>query len=128
MVGMSEAQAAAAGIEYEIGRGLFSANAKAKISGFDEGMVKLVFRRDDRVLLGVHILGEMASELIHLGQFVLHERAPIDRFIHATFAVPTRSDAYKYAAYDGLMRLDRRIGVFSTARLDVAETGRPLSQ
>jgi hypothetical protein len=49
----------------------------------------------------------MASELIHPGQFVLHEREPIDRFIHATFAVPTRSDAYKYAAYDGSMRLDR---------------------
>jgi pyruvate/2-oxoglutarate dehydrogenase complex dihydrolipoamide dehydrogenase (E3) component len=48
-----------------------------------------------------------ASELIHLGQLVLHEGAPIDRFIHATFAVPSRSEAYKYAAYDGLMRLDR---------------------
>jgi NAD(P) transhydrogenase len=110
VVGMTEVQAAAAGIDYEVGRGLFSANAKAKISGFHEGMVKLVFRRDDRTLLGVHILGELASELVHLGQFVLHERAPIDRFIHATFAVPTRTDAYKYAAYDGLMRLDRRAG------------------
>ena len=73
-------------------------------------MIKLVFRRADRVLLGVHILGEMASELIHLGQLVLHKGDPIDRFIHATFAVPTRSEAYKYAAYDGLMRLDRRAG------------------
>jgi NAD(P) transhydrogenase len=107
MVGMTEAQAKAAGVDYETGRALFSANAKAKISSFHEGMVKLVFRRADRLLLGVHILGEMASELIHLGQFVLHEREPIDRFIHATFAVPTRSEAYEYAAYDGLMRLDR---------------------
>jgi NAD(P) transhydrogenase len=107
MVGMTETQAREAGIAYEVGRGLFSANTKARISGFHEGMVKLVFRRADRVLLGVHILGEMASELIHLGQFALHEGAPIDRFIHATFAVPTRAEAYKYAAYDGLMRLER---------------------
>ncbi len=62
------------------------------------------------MLLGVHILGESASELIHLGQFVLHQQGPIDRFIHATFGVPTRSEAYKYAAYDGLTRLDRRRG------------------
>jgi NAD(P) transhydrogenase len=110
MVGMTEAQARAAGVDYETGKALFSANAKAKISGFYEGMVKLVFRRADRVLLGVHILGESASELIHLGQFVLHQQGPIDRFIHATFGVPTRSEAYKYAAYDGLTRLDRRRG------------------
>jgi NAD(P) transhydrogenase len=110
MVGMTEEQAKAAGVEYEIGRGLFSANTQARISGFQEGMIKLVFRRADRVLLGVHILGEMACELIHLGQLVLHKGDQIDYFIHATFAVPTRSEAYKYAAYDGLMRLDRRAG------------------
>ena len=60
------------------------------------------------MLLGVHILGESASEEFHLGQFVLHQKGPIDRFIHATFGVPTRSEAYKYAAYDGLTRLERR--------------------
>src|SRR5262245_11506789 len=110
MVGMTEEQAKAAGVEYEIGRGLFSANTKAKILGLSEGMVKLVFRRADRVLLGVHILGEAASELIHQGQLVLHERGLIDRFIHMTFTVPSLSEAYKYAAYDGLMRLDRQAG------------------
>jgi NAD(P) transhydrogenase len=111
MVGMTEEQAKAAGVEYEIGRGLFSANTQARISGFQDGTIKLVFRRADRVLLGVHILGEMAGELIHLGQLALHQGEPIDRFIHTTFAVPTRSEAYKYAAYDGLMRLDRRAEV-----------------
>jgi NAD(P) transhydrogenase len=109
-VGMTEEQVNAAGVEYEIGRGPFSANTQAKISGFQDGMIKLVFRRADRVLLGVHILGEMASELIHLGQLTLHQGDSIDRFIDTTFAVPTRSEAYKYAAYDGLMRLDRRAG------------------
>ena len=78
MVGMTEEQAQAAGIEYEIGRGLFSANSRARISGLHEGMIKLVFRRADRALLGVHILGEMASELIHQGQLVLHEGGVID--------------------------------------------------
>ncbi len=60
------------------------------------------------MLLGVHIVGEVASELIHIGQFVIQVGGTIDRFIDATFAVPTRSEAYKYAAYDGLMRLARR--------------------
>ena len=64
-----------------------------------------MFRRDDKRLLGVHILGDIAGELIHQGQAILHSDGTIDRFIHATFNIPTRSDAYKYAAYDGLQRL-----------------------
>jgi NAD(P) transhydrogenase len=107
-VGLTEEQARAAGIEYEVGRSSFGANAKARISGFPDGLVKLVFRVSDKALLGVHIVGELASELVHIGQFVMHEGGTIDRFIDATFAVPTRSEAYKYAAYDGLMRLERR--------------------
>jgi NAD(P) transhydrogenase len=107
MVGMTEEQAQTAGIEYEVGRGQFAANSKARISGLYDGLIKLVFRRADRTLLGVHILGETASELIHQGQLVLHEGGTIDRFIHMTFAAPSRSEAYKYAAYDGLGRLDR---------------------
>ena len=107
-VGQSEVEAKAQSIEYEVGRASFGNNAKARISGFADGLVKLVFHRSDKRLLGVHIVGEVASELIHLGQFVLHEGGTINRFIHTTFAVPTRSEAYKYAAYDGLMRLERR--------------------
>jgi len=106
-VGLTEEQARTSGINYEVGRSSFGTNAKARISGFPEGLVKLVFRAADKVLLGVHIVGELASELVHIGQFVLHEGGTIDRFIDATFAVPTRSEAYKYAAYDGLMRLER---------------------
>ena len=106
-VGLTEEQARASGTEYEVGRSSFGTNAKARISGFRDGLVKLVFRVSDKTLLGVHIVGELATELIHLGQFVMHEGGTIDRFIDATFAVPTRSEAYKYAAYDGLMRLER---------------------
>ncbi len=105
MVGLTEEAATRQGIAYEVGRGWFSRNIKAVIDGGTDGLVKLVFRREDRVLLGVHILGDIASELIHQGQAVMHEGAVIDRFIHATFNIPTRSEAYKYAAYDGLQRL-----------------------
>jgi NAD(P) transhydrogenase len=61
------------------------------------------------VLLGVHIVGELATELVHVGR--VHDArgfGTIDQFIDATFAVPSESEAYKYAAYDGLMRLERR--------------------
>lgn len=108
MVGMTEEEAAEAGIDAESGRGWFAANARARIMGSTDGMVKLVFRRDDRRLLGVHVLGDDASELIHLGQAILHQRGTIDYFIHATFNVPTLSEAYKYAAYEGLQRLAGR--------------------
>ena len=105
MVGLTEEAARAEGIDYEVGRGWFAGNAKATISGFTEGLVKLVFGRNDKRLLGVHILGDGASELIHVGQDVIHGDATIDRFIHTTYCTPTRSEAYKYAAYDGLQRL-----------------------
>ena len=93
------------GIDYEVGRGRFASNSRGNISGATEGMVKLVFRRDDRTLLGAHILGEIASELIHIGQAALHHGDKIDYFLDTTFNVPTYAEAYKYAAYDGLQRL-----------------------
>jgi NAD(P) transhydrogenase len=110
-VGLKEEDVRSSGVPYEVGRSSFGSNAKALISGFPDGLVKLVFQVPDKTLLGVHIVGEVASELIHLAQFVMHEGGTIDRFIDATFAVPTRSEAYKYAAYDGLMRLARRARV-----------------
>jgi NAD(P) transhydrogenase len=105
MVGMTVEAAEAAGIDFEVGRGWFEHNTRATISGATDGFVKLVFRRDDRKLMGVHIIGASAGELIHLGQAVLHFGGTIDYFIHTTFAVPTEAEAFKYAAYDGLQRL-----------------------
>jgi NAD(P) transhydrogenase len=107
-VGLTEQQAAADGIDYEIGRARLARNSRAIISGTTDGFVKLVFRRDDRRLLGVHILGESATELVHHGQAVLHFDGAIDYFIQAVYNVPTLSESYKYAAYDGLQRLARR--------------------
>ena len=104
-VGLTEQAAAEQGIDYEVGRGRFTTNPRANISGATDGLVKFVFRRSDRVLLGVHILGESASELIHIGQCALHHGDRIDYFIDTMFNVPTYAEAYKYAAYDGFQRL-----------------------
>lgn len=105
-VGLTEEQARAAGVDYAVGRAEFSRNVRAAIAGADEGMVKLVFRRDDRRLLGVHIIGEMAAEIVHLGQAVLQNGGGLDYFIQAPFNVPTWTDAFKYAAFDGLQQLE----------------------
>jgi NAD(P) transhydrogenase len=107
-VGMTSEQAAAEGIDFEIGRYDFAENPRSRIAGTTYGMIKLVFRRDDRRLLGVHIVGEEATELVHIGQAVIHAGGAIDHFIDSTFNIPTRSEAYKYAAYDGLQRLAPR--------------------
>ncbi|MGH2758972.1 MAG: Si-specific NAD(P)(+) transhydrogenase [Actinomycetota bacterium] len=104
-VGLTEQDASTNGIVYELGRGRFEANSRANIGGATEGMVKLVFAKADRKLLGVHILGENATEAIHVGQAVIKNGQTIDYFIDTTFNVPTLCEAYKYAAYDGLQRL-----------------------
>ncbi|MBA3302577.1 MAG: FAD-dependent oxidoreductase, partial [Acidimicrobiia bacterium] len=107
MVGLTEQQAEATGIDYAVGRAPLDQNTRATIAGSTEGMVKLVFGRDELDLLGVHIVGEAATELIHHGQAVIHFGGTIDYFIHSTFNVPTVSEAYKYAAYDGLSNVGR---------------------
>jgi NAD(P) transhydrogenase len=108
MVGLTEDDAVAEGIDHEVGRGWFAGNTRATIAGATDGLVKLVFRRENRELLGVHVLGDHAAELIHQGQAVLNYGGTIDYFIHSTFNAPTESEAYKYAAYDGLQRLQAR--------------------
>jgi NAD(P) transhydrogenase len=105
MVGATEEAARADGEDVETGRAYFEDNARARIAGSPAGLVKLVFRRSDQQLLGAHILGEEATELIHVAQAVLHKGGIIEEFIDTTFNFPTRADAYKYAAYDGLQRL-----------------------
>ena len=103
-VGMTEQEAATRGVGYLVGRGRFEGNARANISGVTDGLVKLVFARSDRSVLGVHILGESATEAIHVGQSAVNHADPIDYFIERTFNVPTLCEAYKYAAYDGLQK------------------------
>ena len=68
-------------------------------------MLKLIFARADKKLLGVSIIGEIATELIHTGMLVLDQGLTIDEFIEQVFNYPTLSETYKYAAYDGLGNL-----------------------
>ena len=104
-VGFTEDNAKEQGIHYEVGRCNFGEIPRGLISGDSDGMLKLIFRRHDRRLLGVHILGDIASELIALGQATLHNSGTIDVFNNLTFATPTYTMAYKYAAFDGFKRL-----------------------
>ena len=108
MVGLTEDAARAVSDDVETGRAYFEANTRALIAGSTEGLVKLVFRASDRRLIGAHILGEEATELIHIAHAVVRNGGTIDDFIDITFNFPTRADAYKYAAYDGLQRLQGR--------------------
>jgi NAD(P) transhydrogenase len=105
-VGLTEQDATNRGIDYAVGRARFTTNARGNISGATEGLVKLLFRRDDRKLLGAHILGDIASELIHVGQAALHHGDTVEYFLDTTFNVPTYAEAYKYAAYDALSGLE----------------------
>jgi NAD(P) transhydrogenase len=93
------------GIACEVGRARYANNTRGLIIGDLNGLVKLIFRRDDRRLLGVHIIGEDATELVHLGMLVLETGGCLDVFIDLVFNYPTLSEAYKYAAYDGLGNL-----------------------
>ena len=106
MVGLTEEAAAERGIDYAAGLAWFKDNSRAAIAGSTEGALKVVVDRNDRRLLGAHMIGEGATELIHQGQAVIHFGGAIDYFIHSTFDVPTVSDLYKYAAYDCLQHLE----------------------
>ena len=92
-------------IDYCVGRARYENNARGHITGDTAGMLKLIFARADRKLLGVSIIGESATELIHVGMMVLDKGQTIDEFIDLVFNYPTLSEMYKYAAYDGLGNL-----------------------
>ncbi len=92
-------------IGYSVGRAKYANNARGQIIGDSTGMLKLIFRADNKQLLGVQIFGEGATELIHLGMAVLESGGAIDTFIELVFNFPTLSELYKYAAYDGLGNL-----------------------
>jgi NAD(P) transhydrogenase len=101
-VGLSEDECKEKNIEYLVGRSSFGNSPRGQIIGETTGMIKLVFAPSDKRLLGAHIIGEQASELIHLAAHVIDRSETIDAFIHAVYNYPTLSDSYKYAAYDGL--------------------------
>lgn len=108
MAGETEETCREKGIDHCVGRALYRANARGQITGDLAGQIKLVFRASDKALLGVHIIGAAASELIHVGLMVMQAGGTIDAFIETVFNYPTLGEAYKYATYDGLGALARR--------------------
>jgi len=98
MVGMTEQVVKAKGIAYEVGVARFSETSRGLISGRTEGMLKMIFSIDTGKLLGIHIIGEGATELIHIGQAIFTLEQGIDYFIETTFNYPTLAEAYKIAA------------------------------
>jgi len=113
MVGLTEEAARAAGHDVAVGRARLARNARTAITGGSEGLVKLVVDRQDGRLLGTHILGDNATELIHQPQAVLHFGGTVDYFIEATYNVPTTSEAFKYAAYDALSDIAHQVTLTS---------------
>jgi NAD(P) transhydrogenase len=101
-VGMTEDDCKAKNIDYLVGHAYYEDNARGQIIGDMSGMIKLVFSPIDKKLLGAHIIGEQASELIHVAEHVLLTGGPIDAFIDAVYNYPTLSDSFQYAAYNGL--------------------------
>jgi NAD(P) transhydrogenase len=104
-IGESEDTCREKKIEYVVGRAHYANNARGLIAGDAAGLMKLIFRPGDHALLGVHIIGESATELIHVGMLALESGGTIDLFIDFVFNYPTLSEMYKYAAYDGLGNL-----------------------
>ena len=106
--GETEQTCAQKGIEYVVGRALYANNARGKIQGDLEGITKLIVDAKTRRLIGVHVIGERATELVHIGQTAIHLHGTVDAFIDMVFNYPTLADAYKYAAYDCLAALAAR--------------------
>jgi NAD(P) transhydrogenase len=102
MVGQTEDQLRASGRAYVVGRASYAAQDRGRMIGDTAGMLKLVCDRDTRELLGVHIVGETAEELIHIGQACMHFHGTIEYFLRTVFNFPTLAALYKAAAYDVL--------------------------
>lgn len=105
MVGKNEEELTQKGVPYEVGKALYREIARGQIIGDSTGLLKIIFRADTRELLGVHIIGEGASELVHIGQAVLAFGGKIDYFVSTVFNYPTLAECYKNAAFDGINRM-----------------------
>ena len=105
MVGRTEEELTEDVVPYEVGRAQYREIARGQIIGDDSGLLKLLFHTGTRKLLGVHIIGEGASELVHIGQAVLALGGTVDYFVETVFNYPTLAECYKTAALDGINRL-----------------------
>ena len=106
-VGRNEEELTKAGTPYAVGIAHYREIARGQLTGDETGMLKLLFHRRTRALLGVHAIGEGATEIIHIGQAVMAYRGKIDYFIDTVFNYPTLAECYKVAALDGINHLPR---------------------
>ena len=106
VVGKNEEELTADGVPYEVGKAFYREIARGQIIGDSTGILKLLFHRETRKLLGVSIMGEGASELIHIGQAVMAHGGEVDYFVDTVFNYPTLAECYKTAAFDGINRLE----------------------
>lgn len=105
MVGQTEEKLTASKVPYEVGISKYAELAKSMMLGDETGMLKLLFDRNTGKLLGVHIIGQRATEIVHIGQAVLAHGGSIEYFRDTVFNYPTLAEAYKVAALDGLNKL-----------------------
>lgn len=104
-VGRNEEELTQAGIPYEVGKAQYREISRGQIIGDHTGLLKLIFHLDTHELLGVHIIGDGASELVHIGQAVMAFNGKVEYFINNVFNFPTLAECYKTAAFDGVNRL-----------------------
>jgi len=105
MVGKNEAELTKDNVPYEMGKANYREIARGQIIGDNVGMLKLIFHSDTRQLLGVHIIGETAAELVHIGQAVIAFGGTAEYFVNTVFNYPTLAECYKVAAFDALNRM-----------------------
>ena len=94
-------------VPYEVGLAFYRETARGQIRGDTTGRLKIVFHRETREILGVHIIGEGATELLHIGQAVMILKGKVDYFVETVFNYPTLAECYKMAAFNGINKLMR---------------------
>jgi NAD(P) transhydrogenase len=106
-IGKTEEQLTDEDVPYEVGVAFYREIARGQIRGDTTGRLKLIFHRESKELLGVHIIGEDAAELLHIGQAVFILKGTMDYFVDTVFNYPTLAECYKAAAFNGLNKLAR---------------------
>jgi NAD(P) transhydrogenase len=104
MVGATEEALVAKGVNYIVGKAPYARNARGEIIGDRFGFLKLLFRQEDMRLLGVHVIGEQAAELVHIGLTAMLTESTAELFVRACFNYPTLGDLYKAATYNALAK------------------------
>ncbi len=127
MIGATEEELKQKGVAYEVGRSRYENNPRGQINGDPDGFIKLIFDPETKKILGAHLIGGAATELVHIPQMVMAHGGGLQEFLDAVFNFPTLSECFKYAAYDGLQRLSHRGGGAPIEAADAAASGRVVS-